>query len=203
MPKYVKYFLTLVVFILGVSIGTYLGIEKEVKPRENNKKEIIPVQDVVIRNIQDKSEESSGSKVIETVVEETKLSPYAKMIIEKKFNRCGQTTVDVQQIPIELVNMTEVDIMQKYPEWEIRSFNANEVSLYREIEANCNDHFVLKEKDGFLAIYTNVTEDTINLKEVTDIDISHLPSGDYETLKEGILVYGKDALASLIEDFSS
>lgn len=203
MPKFVKYFLTVAVFILGVSVGTYLGIEKEIKPNNSTEKEIIPVQDVVIRNVQDKSLESSKNDIVETAVEETKLSPYAKMIIEKKFNRCGHTTVDVQNIPLELVNMTEADIMKKYPEWEIRKFDTNEISLYREIEANCNDHFVLKEKDGFLAVYNNVSENTLSLKEVTDIDVSNLPSGDLQTLKEGILVYGKDALASLIEDFSS
>ena len=203
MPKYIKYFLSVVVFILGVSVGTYLGIEKEIKTRENNEKKIIPVQDVVIRNVQERAEEPIDSQMIEASVEETKLSPYAKMIIEKKFTKCGHTTVSVQTLPIELVNMTEVEVMQKYPDWEIRTFNANEVSLFREIEANCSDHFVVKEKDGFLAVYNNVTEDTLNLKEITDIEVSHLPSGDYETLQDGIQVYGKDALASLIEDFSS
>ncbi|MBQ9314163.1 MAG: BofC C-terminal domain-containing protein [Clostridia bacterium] len=202
MPRYIKYFLTVAVFVLGISIGTYLGIEKEIKPK-NIEKEIIPVQDVVIRNVQGNSNESSSAEIIETIVEETKLSPYAKMIIEKKYNRCGHTTVDVQNIPLELVNMTEIDIMQKYPDWEIRSFSSNEVSLFREIEANCNDHFVLKEKDGFLAVYNNISEDIQSLKEITDIAVANLPSGDLETLQEGIPVYGKDALANLIEDFST
>ena len=202
MPKLMKYFLTIVIFILGVSVGTYLGLEKiaSQKPKEREQ-EVIPVQDVVIRNVQEKT--NNQSKIIETASEEVKLSPYAKMMIEKKFNRCGHTTVDVQDLPIELVNMTKQEIMEKYPDWEIKSFHSNEVSLYREIEANSNDHFVLKEKDGFLAVYQNVMEDVQNLKEVTDIDVSHLPSGDLEKLQEGILVYGKDVLARLIEDYSS
>lgn len=203
MPKYMKYFISAAVFILGVSVGTYLGIENELKSRNTSEKKIIPVQDVVIRNVQEENNESTDSQVVETSVEETKLSPYAKMIIEKKFTKCGHTTVSVQALPIELVNMTEIGIMQKYPDWEVRTFNTNEVSLFREIDANCSDHFVVKEKDGFLAVYNNVTEDTLNLKEVTDIDVTHLPSGDYETLREGIQVYGEEALASLIEDFSS
>jgi len=190
------------VFVLGVSIGTYLGIEKELKTKKDEK-DIIPVQDVVIRNVQGTTNNNTNPEVVETVVEEKKLSPYAKMIIEKKFTKCGHTTVNVQTLPIELVNMTEVDIMQKYPDWEIRTFNPNELSLFREIDANCSDHFVLKEKDGFLAIYTNVTEDSLNLKEVTDIEVTHLPSGDLKELENGIYVYGEEALASLIEDFSS
>ena len=97
----------------------------------------------------------------------------------------------------------EEDIKKKYPDWEIRKFSPNEISLYREIEANCNDHFVIKEKDGFIAIYTNVTDDVQNLREVTDIDISTLPSGDAESIQDGIYVYGKDVVAGIIEDFSS
>lgn len=203
MPKFVKYFLTVSVFVLGVSVGTYLGIEKEVKSNGNNSSDIIPVQDVVIRNVQEKNIKEEDKNIVETAVEETKLSPYAKMIIEKKFTKCGHTTVDVQDIPVELVNMTETDIIKKYPEWEVRAFNSNEVSLYREINANCNDHFVLKDKDGYLAIYQNVTDDVLNLKEVTDINVKGLPSGDLEELKDGIFVYGEDALSMLIEDFSS
>ena len=43
----------------------------------------------------------------------------------------------------------------------------------------------------------------MNLKEVTDIDVLNLPSGDIENLKEGIYVYGQDELSSIIEDFNS
>lgn len=203
MPKFVKYFLSISAFVLGLSIGTYLGIEKEINTRINNEKEIVPVQDIVIRNVQGQNSGSEKSEVVETVVEETKLSPYAKMVIEKKFTKCGHTSVEIQDLPIELVNMTESDIKNKYTDWEIRSFSSNEVSLFREIEANCNDHFVLKSKEGFLAVYNKVTDDVLNLKEVMDIDISHLPSEDLLELENGINVYGEDALSMLIEDFSS
>lgn len=203
MPKFMKCFLFGFVFVLGMSIGTYLGIDKnKTVYKENNvSKNIVPVQDVVIRNTQ--KEKTPEPTVIETVVEETKISPYAKLIIEKKFTKCGHTTVEVIDVPNELINMTEKEIMKKYENWEVRSFSSKEVSLYREIAANCNDHFVLKDKDGFLAIYTNVTDDKMNLKEVTDIDVSGLPSGDVENLKKGIFIYGQDELSSILEDFNS
>lgn len=203
MPKFMRYFLFGFVFVLGMSVGTYLGIgkNKAVYEENNSSKNIVPVQDVVIRNTQ--SEKTPEPKVIETIVEETKISPYAKLIIEKKFTKCGHTTVEVIDVPNELINMTEKEIMKKYENWEVRSFNSKEVSLYREISANCNDHFVLKDKDGFLAIYTNVTDDKMNLKEVTDIDVSSLPSGDMENLKRGIFIYGQDELSSILEDFNS
>lgn len=207
MQKILGYFLFCFVFILGMSVGTYMGInnvdsiDNTQTDIEEVKKEIIPVQDVVIRNVQE--EKKPEINVIETVIEETKLSPYAKMIIEKKFTKCGHTTIETVDVPLELINMTEREIMEKYENWEVRSFNSKEVSLFREIVANCNDHYVLKEKDGFVAIYSKITEDKMNLKEITDIDITSLPSGDVENLEEGIYVYGQDALSGIIEDFNS
>lgn len=208
MQRILGYFLFCFVFIFGMSIGTYMGINKNLinmndmkKDITETEKEIIPVQDVVIRNVQE--EKKQEMNVIETVVEETKLSPYAKMTIEKKFTKCGHTTIETVDIPLELINMTEREIMEKYENWEIRSFNSKEVSLFREIVANCNDHFVLKEKDGYIAIYSKITEDKMNLKEITDIDVRSLPSGDVKNLEEGIYVYGKDALSGIIEDFNS
>lgn len=213
MPRTVRYFLMSAVFVVGMSVGTYLGSEKDLFEIENNKESIdnsdeensnnniVPLQDVVIRNAQE--EKKPEPMLIETVVEETKLSPYAKMVIEKKFTKCGHSSVEVIDVPDELINMTEAEVMEKYKNWELRSFNSKEVSLFREIVANCNDHFVLKEKDGYLAIYSDVTEGTLNLKEVTDIDIASLPSGDVKSLEEGIYVYGQDELSSIIEDFNS
>lgn len=208
MPKFARYFLTSALFVFGISLGSYLAILNEqpinnvngVEDNNGNDK-IIPIQDVVIRNVQE--ENKVDKKVIETVVDEVKLSPYAKMIIEKKFTRCGHTSIETIDIPSDLINMTEEEVQAKYENWEIKSFSTKSVSLYREIVANCNDHFVLKDKDGFLAIYEDVTENDMNLKEITDIDISTLPSGDIANLKNGILVYGKDELSGLLEDFGS
>lgn len=208
MPKFARYFLTSALFVFGISLGSYLAIlneqpinnVNEVEENNGNDK-IIPIQDVVIRNVQE--ENSVDKNVIETVVDEVKLSPYAKMIIEKKFTRCGHTSIETIDIPSDLINMTEEEVQAKYENWEIKSFSTKSVSLYREIVANCNDHFVLKAKDGFLVIYEDVTENDMNLKEITDIDISTLPSGDIANLKNGILVYGKDELSGLLEDFGS
>ena len=207
MPKFINYFLICVVFVVGISIGTYLALDKEPERLNNveNEADIVPVQDVVIRTVQEEKyvEDEVKPNVIETVVEETKLSPYAKMIIEKKFTKCGHSTVEVIDVPDELINMTERELMEKYNNWDMKYFTSKEVSLYREIAANCNDHFVLKAKDGFIAVYNKVTDESMNLKEVTDIDISNLPSGDIENLEEGIYVYGQEELSSIIEDFNS
>ena len=51
MPKFIKYFISVVVFAVGLSVGTYLGMEQKIVSKEDKKEEIVPVQDVVIRNV--------------------------------------------------------------------------------------------------------------------------------------------------------
>ena len=162
-------------------------------------RDIIPLQDVVIRNAQEENK-NPEPKVIETVVEETKLSPYAKMVIEKKFIKCGHSTVEVIDIPTELINMTEKEIQEKYKNWEIRLFNSNEVSLFREIVANCDDHFVLKEKDGYLAIYKDVTDGTMNLKEVVGVtEIKTTDGQDYPSRTNVFSISGNTVILNVAD----
>ena len=75
--------------------------------------------------------------------------------------------------------------------------------LYRLIEANCEDHFVLKEEDGYISVYNELTEDISNLVERTEIDVNLLREEDKYDLVNGIKIYGKEELNSLMEDFGS
>ena len=52
MPKHIKYFLGFAVFIFGLATGAYFGMENKIKVPEKEEN-IIPVQDVVIRNVQE------------------------------------------------------------------------------------------------------------------------------------------------------
>lgn len=201
MRKTAGYFLFLTTFLGGAILGGYLALPQSFVANESNAKEnLVSVQDTVIRNL---VEENTQPLIVPTVVEETKLSPYAKMTIEKHFTRCGHTTIDERDIPLELINMTESEVRDKYENWDILNFNSKELHLSRTINSNCDDHFVIREKDGKLAIYKNMTGDITSLIEETSIDVLSLPSGDREALGDGILVYGTDELSRIIEDFES
>ncbi len=208
MQRGLGYFLLIIVFIVGLSVGLYTGtnsIENR-KLSQNNNGNVEPIQDVVIKKVQGKNEEENNSgeeKIVEVVRTEEKISPYAKLVIKKKFSKCNHTTVSIVDVPKELVNLPRKDLEEKYSGWEIEKFSSDEVILYREIAANCEDHFVLKEKDGNIAIYNETDEDEMNLIEILSVNLDLLSEEDKNNLQEGIKIYGKDELNSLIEDYTS
>lgn len=208
MQRGLGYFLLIIVFIVGLSVGLYTGtnsIENR-KLSQNNNGNVEPIQDVVIKKVQGKNEEENNSgeeKIVEVVRTEEKISPYAKLVIKKKFSKCNHTTVSIVDVPKELVNLPRKDLEEKYSGWEIEKFSSDEVILYREIAANCEDHFVLKEKDGNIAIYNETDEDEMNLIEILSVNLDLLSEEDKNNLQKGIKIYGKDELNSLIEDYTS
>ena len=208
MQRGLGYFLLIIVFIVGLSVGLYTGTNS-IENRnlsQNNNCNVEPIQDVVIKKVQGKNEEENNSgeeKIVEVVRTEEKISPYAKLVIKKKFSKCNHTTVSIVDVPKELVNLPRKDLEEKYSGWEIEKFSSDEVILYREIAANCEDHFVLKEKDGNIAIYNETDEDKMNLIEILSVNLDLLSEEDKNNLQEGIKIYGKDELNSLIEDYTS
>ncbi len=200
MSKILNAFFIIIVFVVGISLGMYYSNNQKDEKVVENKKVIDSIQDVVIKNVQAENKEK---ETIETISNEEKISPYAKMIVEKKFAKCGHTTVKTLDVPKEIVNLTKKEIEEKYTGWEVKDFSKEQFTLYRVIEANCDDHFVLKENDGYITVYNELTDEISNLIEKTDIQVESLREEDQNDLQEGIKIYGKSELSSLIEDFSS
>lgn len=224
MSRGLSYFFFFVIFILGLSIGMYTGSEIHKEDIiENDNRVAKTVQDIVLKTVQSgdffsktlayagnndssksgEDEDSGDGDFVEASVNEIKISPYAKMIIKKKFTKCNHTTVNIVDIPKEIINLTESELAKKYEGWDIEKFSTDEIILSRKIEANCEDHYVLKEKDGYIAVYNDLTDNRLNLIEVLNVDTKLLGEEDRNKLKEGIKVYGKDNLSSLIEDYNS
>ncbi len=228
MSRGLSYFFLFVIFMLGLSIGVYTGSEMRKEDIiENDNRVAKTVQDIVLKTVQsgdflsktlayDGARVQVDSKVnsgeigksgdnnfVEASANEIKISPYATMIIKKRFKKCNHTTVNMIDIPKEIINLTESELAKKYDGWDIEKFSADEVILSREIEANCEDHYVLKDKEGYIAVYNELTDNRLNLVEVLNVDTSLLGEEDKKDLKEGIKVYGKEDLSSLIEDYNS
>ena len=65
----------------------------------------------------------------------------------------------------------------------------------------CNEHYIVKEDNGFISIYTVNKEGIQKLKEKTEISTMYLPEQDLENLKVGISIVGKMNLYSFLEDY--
>ena len=135
------------------------------------------------------------------VREEDKVSPNAIMILKTNHKECGHTTKEEVEVPVEIVNKNQKEVSQIFPQWNVIGFAPDEIVLYREIEGICNEHYVLKEREGFLAIYTKNENGDEKLKEVTSISLEYLPQDDIDKIKDGIEGTGEEELNSVLEDF--
>ena len=202
MSKILIVFLCISVFAIGLSAGIYFAMQSEEEISSDKTELVRQIQDIVIEQVQ--ANQNEKMEVQETDVEASpKISPYAKLIIEKYYTKCGHTTVDIIDIPKELINYTEDEFKEKYDKWDIKSFNPKEISIYRKIDANCSSHFVIKEEEGYLAVFSEIRNDVLELKEKTDIEVASLRDEDKLAVQKGIRVYGKDELSSFLEDFNS
>ena len=189
-----------------VVIGAIFTAVMIFQPKEEEKKETV-ITEVSEENILDECtdeyEEIENKDSLQANSDEEKISPNCSFTQKIYYKKCGHTVQNYLELPQELVNLTKEDLQEKYSEWKIEKFSTDEIILSREIEANCEDHFVLKEKDGSIAVYSELTEDKMNLVEVLSVNTDLLSEVDKENLKEGIRVYGKQELNSIIEDYNS
>ena len=181
----------LVLFILGTIIGViaiknFSGEEEKEKVAEQNQEEIYD-------ECTDEYEEmmQSNTLVEETSSEGEKISPNCSIIFKRYYKDCGHTIEQYASIPTELVNKTQEDLQQQYE---------NQIVLYRDFDSECGEHYILKEKDGKVAVYLK-TGNTEELIEETDIATEFLTETDKIELQNGIEANGRAELNQLIEDY--
>ncbi len=192
MKKTIWIFLVLAV-VAGFFIGVNLyNVEENESELENDINEI--KYNNILNNI--------NTTEIETSVHEEKISINTEIIEEIYYVSCDHLVKTKIKDIKEFINMTKEDINEEYPKWEIKEFNMKRVVLYKEESNFCNEHFLVKDVDGFVTIYSMDNSDNmLEIVETTEIETKYLTETDKEDLKEGIKVYTKQKLNKLIEDF--
>ena len=195
---------TIVILVcIAIVLGMVSGIMYAIIDRNNLQEaqineirklnELIEANIVRVNEIQEDVVATSGSDV--------KLSPNAYIIFEKHYIDCGHTIIEKRQINDDEVNKDEEYFKNAYSDWEIESFFANEVKLYKEFQGNCDEHYLITVNDENIVVYSVDEDGNKTLKEETDIPVQYLPEEDVELLKKGITAYGQNELAKKLEDF--
>lgn len=104
-------------------------------------------------------------------------------------------------MPEEYVNLTKEELEEKQEEWKVESFSPNEVILIKDMSGVCDQHYILRQKDGIIAVYKIGKDNSETLKEETGIAVEYLTENDKLRLEEGIRLYGEEELNSTLEDF--
>ena len=199
MKKTTLIILLCIAIVLGMIGGILYAIIDRNNLQEAQINEIRKVNELIESNIIDTNK--IQDEIIATSGSDVKLSPNAYIIFEKYYTNCGHTIIQKEKVQDSEVNKDEEYFENAYSDWEIESFTADEVKLYKEFQGNCDEHYLITIDDKNIVVYTVDDDGNRTLKEKTDIPVQYLPKEDIELLQKGITAYGQNELAKKLEDF--
>ena len=189
-----------IVVVIG-AIVTAIAIRSEKKQEEPQTIVTEVAEEEILDDCTDEYEQMQNQNLLETNSDEEKISPNCSFTIRTYYKGCGHITTEYNNIPDELVNKTETELNEMYPEYMVETFKSNEVIVYVEQEGECGEHYLVKDLDGKVVIYEKLSDGTERLLEETSITTDYLPETDKIQMKNGIEVNGKQELNQLIEDY--
>ena len=193
-----QYIIAICIIAFFTSLIITMNIVKENK-LQNTKKEV-----KISEKIEDECTEeyTKETKIEEVVATKEKVSANSQLILKKYFKQCDHTINEYVEMPQELVNLTKEEVQNKYNDWKVIGFEPNKVTLYKEFDDMCGEHFKLKIEEGKIVIYQINKEGNQSIYEKTNISSEYLTQTDLISIENGGLdVYGKEELNKLIEDF--
>ena len=199
MNKVIITMICIVVVLGAVITGILIS-----KPDENEKPESVETKisdENILDDCTDEYEELENSNMLETNSSEEKISPNSSITYKTFYKGCGHTKEEYNNMPQELINLTQKELEEKYTDWTVEKFASNEVILIKEEEGECGEHYLVKEKDGKVVIYKILRNGEEQEFEQTQISTDYLTETDKIEMKNGIRVNGRQELNQLIEDF--
>lgn len=193
-----QYIIAICIIAFFTSLIITMNIVKENKLQKTKK------ETEISENIEDEctKEYTKETKIEAVVATKEKISANSQLILKKYFKQCDHTINEYVEMPQELVNLTKEEVQNKYTDWKVIGFEPNKVTLYKEFDDMCGEHFKLRVEEGKIVIYQLDKEGNESIYEKTNISSEYLTKTDLISIENGGLdVYGKEELNKLIEDF--
>lgn len=204
MNKIIVTIISIVVIFFAVFVGVKVYNRQQQNQNTNQVKNTTEISEVIIDECTEEWEEMSTTNELDTQAntqEQIKLSPNCSVTFKTHYQECGHVSNQYTNIPKELVNKTELEVQQKYPEWTIETFESNQVVLSKNQAGECGEHYVLRDVEGKIVVYVINDKGEEDVFQKTEIATDYLTETDKITIKNGLKVYGKENLNQVIEDF--
>jgi len=121
-------------------------------------------------------------------ISEMKLNPGAKLIYTTYYIKCNDEIIQEKTIDDELIGCTKSELEQLEKDWNIVNFTPDEVSLIREIDDICDNHYYIGIHNGYVAFFQGIPDIKSVLIEQTDIISDTLREDDRLILEKGLTV---------------
>ncbi|OZV10696.1 hypothetical protein CIW83_18790 [Tissierella sp. P1] len=161
-----------------------------------------------ISKVSEKETDMSKHSGREILNEESRISPNTFIEERIHYTACDHVVTKVEVVEDEFVNMTRDEytkyLDENYPNKRIISYSSNKITLGITKNHLCENHYVVGEEDGFIAIF-RIGENGERIVEKVFIDypISLLMEIDQEKIVEGIVVDSEEELSEILENFIS
>lgn len=181
-----------IIIVLAIFAGLYLYDINNVNQENINNN---------VTEVNTGEENIEITEALEIANQEEKTTPNTLMIYRTYYTKCKHYINEYKDIDISSVNLTKEEIKDKNRDWRIKEFSAEQIVLEKEEEAFCNQHFKLKLVDGNVIIFIINENNNEAEYQKTEITSEYLTNEDILKLTEGIVVYGKENLSSVLEDY--
>ena len=191
-----------IIVIIGGIFGSLLMMKKNKTELQVDEMKNIEISDKVSDDCVEEYNELETDKIEETnSSEEEKVSPNAIITFEKFYNKCEHTIYRYEKAPSSIVNSPRDEVEKKYDKWKIKEFSNDKIVLFQEVNGECGEHYMLRDVEGKINIYKLDEEGNETLLNETDIATEYLTETDMINMDNGLIVYGKENLNQLLEDF--
>lgn len=145
---------------------------------------------------------------IEIVREENRISP--NTFVEKRihYKACDHMVTETNPADSEIVNMDRDEfneyISSTSSDLRLISFSHTKIVLWGERNHLCQNHYIIGEEKGKIAIYKiGENGERILDKVFNDYPLSLLIKVDQDKIREGIVVDSEEELSEILENFIS
>ncbi|TJX16122.1 hypothetical protein E9840_00080 [Tissierella creatinini] len=154
------------------------------------------------------AEKQNDGTDMEILREENRITPNTFVEERIHYKECGHLVSKVSLADDEYVNMTKDDLNEflfaNKANLQLISFSNVKVVLWGEKNHLCQDHYVIGEEGGSIAIFT-IDENGQRLlnKQFPEYPINVLMEVDQAKLIEGIIVDSEEELSDILENYIS
>lgn len=198
------------IIILSVALVIIISVCTAFLIKDLNKEEIEEKTDTKVSELTnepvtdecvDEANNFEEIEIEETNSNEEKTSPNCKLTMKRYYNECGHSIEEYASLNNELVNKTKDEIQQVYSAWTIDKFSNDEIIISRSFDSQCGEHYIVRDKDGKVAVYLLSGDGTETELQKTEISTEFLTEADKLELQNGISANGKQELNQVIENF--
>ncbi|MDD4843653.1 MAG: hypothetical protein PHU31_04905 [Anaerotignum sp.] len=152
---------------------------------------------------QEKQNISTQEQSISVAKKEVTVKKDGKIIYQYYYTKDAMTKEVEEPVPDFLEGLSREQMQSIYNGWQIVYFSPEKVILRCSVEGKSSEVYLLKEYEGYLAVFMEDIHKKMRLKELTQVPISVLPEPERQELREGIYVLGEENLVRLLSDFTS